>query len=281
VKDKYSFVPQESFFTQKVYESVKAGFPSPWDEENAHNIDIDTYLISHPESTIMIKVSGDSMIEAGIHTGDIVIVDKGMNAKVDDIVVAEVDREFTLKYLKKDKQRGLSPCWKFKVSRLSIQGRSSKFLELSSVLYANTKNNIHMEFNVSKQLFAHIDCDCFYASCEVMRDPKLRDKCVCVWGDIIITSNYNARKYGVKVGTPIWEAERLIPKKDFVLLAHLIWVFTDRLVTACIIIFPIGVTVLSDLVSMNPGLILREYLCIKEWMINSSPSFSKANSSKR
>ncbi len=101
-KDKYSFVPQESFFTQKVFESVKAGFPSPWDEENAHNIDIDTYLISHPESTIMIKVSGDSMIEAGIHTGDIVIVDKGMNAKVDNIVVAEVDREFTLKYLKKD-----------------------------------------------------------------------------------------------------------------------------------------------------------------------------------
>ena len=75
-----------------------------------------------------------------------------------------------------------------------------------------------MEFNVSKQIFAHIDCDCFYASCEVMRDPKLTDKCVCVWGDIIITSNYKARKYGVKVGTPIWEAERLIPKKDFILL---------------------------------------------------------------
>lgn len=75
-----------------------------------------------------------------------------------------------------------------------------------------------MDFNVSKQLFAHIDCDCFYASCEVMRDPKLRDKCVCVGWDIIITSSYKARKYGVKVGTPIWEAERLIPKKDFVLL---------------------------------------------------------------
>lgn len=50
----------------------------------------------------MIKVSGDSMIEAGINTGDIVIVDKGIHPKVDDIVVAELDREFTLKYLKKD-----------------------------------------------------------------------------------------------------------------------------------------------------------------------------------
>lgn len=75
-----------------------------------------------------------------------------------------------------------------------------------------------MEFNVSKQVFAHIDCDCFYASCEVMRDPLLANKCVCVWGDIIITSNYKARQYGVKVGTPIWEAERLIPKKYLVLL---------------------------------------------------------------
>ena len=101
-KERYSFVPQESFFTQKVYESVKAGFPSPWDEENAHNIDLDTYLIPRPESTIMIKVSWDSMIEAGINTGDIVIVERGMNPKVDDIVVAEIDHEFTLKYLKKD-----------------------------------------------------------------------------------------------------------------------------------------------------------------------------------
>jgi len=96
-------VPQESFFTQKVYSSVKAGFPSPGDEENAHNIDLDTYLIPRPESTLMVKVQGDSMIEAGINTGDIVIVDKGMNAKVDDIVIAEIDKEYTLKYLKKDK----------------------------------------------------------------------------------------------------------------------------------------------------------------------------------
>ena len=59
-------------------------------------------MIPRPESTIMIKVSGDSMIEAHINTGDLVIVDKGMHPKVDDIVVAEVDREYTLKYLKKD-----------------------------------------------------------------------------------------------------------------------------------------------------------------------------------
>jgi len=103
IKQGYSFIPQNKFFTQKVYESVKAGFPSPWDEENATNIDIDTYLIPHPDSTVMIKVQGDSMIEAGIFAGDVVIVDKGLNGKVDDIVVAEVDGAYTLKYLKKDR----------------------------------------------------------------------------------------------------------------------------------------------------------------------------------
>lgn len=102
IKQWHSFIPQDKFFTQKVYNSITAGFPSPWDEENAHNIDIDTYLIAHPDSTIMIKVQGDSMIDAGIFTGDIVVVDKGLNAKVDDIVVGEVDSEYTLKYLKKD-----------------------------------------------------------------------------------------------------------------------------------------------------------------------------------
>lgn len=102
-KDGHDFIPQESFFSHKLYSSVKAGFPSPWDEENAHNIDLDTYLIPRPESTLMITVKWDSMIDAGIHTGDIVIVDKWVSAKTEDIVVAEVDQQYTLKYLKKDK----------------------------------------------------------------------------------------------------------------------------------------------------------------------------------
>lgn len=75
-----------------------------------------------------------------------------------------------------------------------------------------------MYFNVSKELYAHIDCDCFYASCEILRTPSLRWKCVCVGGDIIITSSYEARKYGVKVGTPIWEARKMIPEKYLVIL---------------------------------------------------------------
>ena len=75
-----------------------------------------------------------------------------------------------------------------------------------------------MYFNASKQLFAHIDCDCFFASCEMFRDPRLKNKCVCIGGDIIITANYKARTYGVKVGTPIWVARKMIPERELVML---------------------------------------------------------------
>ena len=102
LKEGRSFILQEKFLSHRVYSSVRAGFPSPGDEENSHNIDLDTYLIPRPESTIMITVQGDSMIDAGIHPGDIVIVERGKTPQTDDIVIAEIDRDYTLKYLKKD-----------------------------------------------------------------------------------------------------------------------------------------------------------------------------------
>ncbi|HBA84449.1 MAG TPA: repressor LexA [Verrucomicrobia bacterium] len=78
--------------------SVQAGFPSPAEEELADTISLDEYLIRRPEATFMLTVSGDSMIDAGIHPGDIVIVEKGNKPKKGDIVVANVDDEWTMKY---------------------------------------------------------------------------------------------------------------------------------------------------------------------------------------
>ena len=65
---------------------------------------IDEMLIDIPSRTTLIPVKGDSMIEAGIHDGDVAVVEKRMSANVGDIVVAIVDSEFTLKTL--DKERG-------------------------------------------------------------------------------------------------------------------------------------------------------------------------------
>ncbi len=80
---------------------VEAGFPSPAEEELADTISLDKFLIQNKEATFLLKVSGDSISEAGILPGDMVIVDKGKSPKTGDIVIAEVDGEWTIKYLRK------------------------------------------------------------------------------------------------------------------------------------------------------------------------------------
>lgn len=82
--------------------TVQAGFPSPAEEELTDVVSLDEYLIKDPESTFMLTVTGDSMIDAGIQPGDIVLVEKGGTPKIGEIVVAQVDEEWTLKYFGKD-----------------------------------------------------------------------------------------------------------------------------------------------------------------------------------
>jgi len=84
--------------------SVQAGFPSPAEEELLDTMSMDEFLIGKPEATYLLKVSGDSMIEAGINPGDYVLVEKGGVPKKNDIVIAQVDGEWTMKYFGKDKQ---------------------------------------------------------------------------------------------------------------------------------------------------------------------------------
>jgi len=81
--------------------TVEAGFPSPAEEELADSISLDDMLITNREASFLLKVSGDSMIEAGIMPGDMVIVDRGQTPKNGDVVIAEVDGAWTMKFLKK------------------------------------------------------------------------------------------------------------------------------------------------------------------------------------
>jgi nucleotidyltransferase/DNA polymerase involved in DNA repair len=69
-----------------------------------------------------------------------------------------------------------------------------------------------MHFQTSRRIYAHIDWNSFYASCEVLRDPSLKGKCVCVWDQIVIAASYEAKKYGIGVGTPIWECQKILGK---------------------------------------------------------------------
>lgn len=78
-------------------EGVRAGFPSPAQDYMSENIDLNRELIRHPATTFYARVVGDSMRDAGIDEGDLLIVDKGIEPQENDVVVAFVDGEFTLK----------------------------------------------------------------------------------------------------------------------------------------------------------------------------------------
>lgn len=80
---------------------VQAGFPSPAEEELVDTLSLDDYLVEKPEASFLLQVTGDSMIEAGIHEGDLVIIERGREAKSGDIVLACVDNEWTLKTYRK------------------------------------------------------------------------------------------------------------------------------------------------------------------------------------
>ena len=80
---------------------VQAGFPTPAEEELLDTLSLDDYLIDNPEASFLLKVSGDSMIDAGIHEGDLVIVERGGNPRNGDIVLGSVDGERTLKYYRR------------------------------------------------------------------------------------------------------------------------------------------------------------------------------------
>lgn len=80
---------------------IAAGFPSPAEEELSDTMSLDEYLISSPHATYMLKVDGDSMVDAGIRPGDLVLVQRNLTPRSGDIVVAQVDGEWTLKIFEK------------------------------------------------------------------------------------------------------------------------------------------------------------------------------------
>ncbi len=95
--------PGAHFFERPWAESfVRAGFPSPADEALRDALTIDEYLIERPSQTVLITVKGDSMVNAGIHPGDIAVVERRVTADPGELVVAIVDNEFTLKHLARD-----------------------------------------------------------------------------------------------------------------------------------------------------------------------------------
>jgi SOS regulatory protein LexA len=99
--DKGRLTFKKSAFAIPMAGSVQAGFPSPEEEALCDIMSIDEYLISRPDSSFLLKVSGDSMTGEGIMEGDLVVVEKGRQPRNGDVVIAEVDGEWTMKYFRK------------------------------------------------------------------------------------------------------------------------------------------------------------------------------------
>jgi repressor LexA len=97
--------PGRRFFERALAERVQAGLPSPVADTSPETLTIDEYLVPHPSRSVLITVKGDSMIDAGIQSGDVVVVEKRVAANVGDIVVAVVDNEFTINRLDREKGR--------------------------------------------------------------------------------------------------------------------------------------------------------------------------------
>lgn len=89
------------FFTP----SVSAGFPSPAQDHHEENLDIKNLLVKHPAATFFVRAAGDSMIGAGIHSGDILVVDRSLRPSRGRIVIAVLNGELTVKKLAGEKSR--------------------------------------------------------------------------------------------------------------------------------------------------------------------------------
>ena len=86
-------------------EGISAGFPSPADDFKETRISLDRELVKNKEATFYARVSGDSMVGAGLDDGDLLVIDRSLNPENGKIAVCLVDGEFTVKRIKKEKNK--------------------------------------------------------------------------------------------------------------------------------------------------------------------------------
>ncbi|MDB5189794.1 MAG: polymerase subunit [Parcubacteria group bacterium] len=101
-KDKQGkLIPAAGFYAVPRLGHIRAGFAAPAEEELADTITVGEYLVPHPDASYLLTVEGDSMIDAGIQSGDTVAFERTKDVKVGDIVVALTEDGYTLKYLRR------------------------------------------------------------------------------------------------------------------------------------------------------------------------------------
>ncbi len=134
---KGKLIPQKSLEEIPLLGLVEAGFPTSVDEDRGDTLNIDEYLVGHKESSYLLEVKGDSMIEEGIKEGDLVLVERKDDPKNGDIVIAEIDGGWTMKYFIKEgnkvylrpankKYKDIHPQYEFRVAAI-VKGVIRKY----------------------------------------------------------------------------------------------------------------------------------------------------------
>ena len=98
-------LPSRSFNDISMLGYVTAGFPATVEEEMRDTVNLDDFLVAKKENRFLLEVDGDSMIDAHIATGDMVLVEKANKARDGQIVIAQIDGEFTMKYFRKQESK--------------------------------------------------------------------------------------------------------------------------------------------------------------------------------
>ena len=101
VTEIYSFQQRTKMPLPIALTSVPAGFPSPGDDYLDKKLDLNEFLIEHPSATFFVRVKGESMIQAGINSGDILIVDRALEPCQGKVVIAAIDGELTVKRIQR------------------------------------------------------------------------------------------------------------------------------------------------------------------------------------
>ena len=99
--DLFSIIKKTQINTPVFLDKVSAGFPSPATDYMENKLDLNEYLITHPAATFIVKASGSSMVNADIYSGDLLIVDRSVTPKSNNIVIASIFGDLTVKKLKK------------------------------------------------------------------------------------------------------------------------------------------------------------------------------------
>jgi len=96
-----NFIHDRNLFLPLYSNKVPAGFPSPADDHMEGKLDLNNHLVKHPTATFFVRASGESMVGAGIHDGDILVVDRSLEPRHGKIIIAAVDGQLTVKRLQK------------------------------------------------------------------------------------------------------------------------------------------------------------------------------------